>query len=325
MDIPALRRALQAWYDVAKRDLPWRRTGDPYRIWVSEVMLQQTRVAAVIPYYERFLARFPDIESLAVAPEQDLLAVWSGLGYYSRARNLQQAAIQMSGVFPSTYETILGLPGAGPYTAAAVASIAFDLRHAVVDGNVLRVLARLFNDASNISSMITRKRFQIMADTLLDPATPGRWNQAVMELGATLCLPEKPQCLLCPVSAFCEASKAGQQDVLPVKTPKAKPVRVERTLLLVRKGARILAWQRDPSARHLGGFWELPGPEHLESANVKSKLASFRHSIMNVKYVFHVVEADVADKPEAMHWLTMEELASLPASTTTRKTLRILK
>jgi len=325
LDIPALRLALQAWYDVAKRDLPWRRTHDPYRIWISEVMLQQTRVAAVIPYYDRFLSRFPDIEALAAAPEQDLLAAWSGLGYYSRARNLQKAATQMPGTFPSSYDAILMLPGAGSYTAAAVASIAFDLPHAVVDGNVLRVLSRLFNDAGDISSMSTRKRFQTMADALVDTATPGRWNQAVMELGAMVCLPDKPQCLLCPVNGFCEARKAGRQDRLPFKTRKAKQVRAERTLLIVRNGTRILVWQRDPSARHLGGFWELPQLQQLDNATIKSKLASFRHSIMNTSYTFFVVEADVAEKPEDMHWLTMEEIDVRPASTTTLKALRILK
>src|SRR6266516_234894 len=183
------RKALLSWYAGAKRVLPWRETRDPYRIWISEVMLQQTRVAAVIPYYERFLARFPDLATLAAAPEQELLAAWGGLGYYSRARNLQRAAQQMRGRFPSDYESIRALVGVGDYTAAAVASIAFGLPYAVVDGNVLRVLSRVTNDASDIGSLKTKKRMQALADTLLAQSDPGLYNQALMELGATVCLP----------------------------------------------------------------------------------------------------------------------------------------
>ena len=202
---PAARigRLLLAWYARGHRDLPWRDTRDPYRIWVSEIMLQQTRAQAVIPYYHRFLERFPSVEALAAAAEDEVLALWSGLGYYSRARNLRLAARQIvdSGGFPRSYEGIRGLPGIGDYTAAAVASIAFDLPYAVLDGNVLRVVARVANDAADISAARTRERFRAMAQGWLDAAIePGHFNQALMELGATVCLPRKPLCLVCPLA-----------------------------------------------------------------------------------------------------------------------------
>ena len=205
--------------EVHQRDLKWRQTRDPYAVWISEVMLQQTRVATVTPYYERFLARFPNFHALAEAPESELLAHWAGLGYYHRARNLQRAAQMMRsiGFFPTTFEEIRRLPGIGAYIAAAVASISFDLPHAVLDGNVFRVLSRIFGDATNIASGAGRKHFAGLAETLLHRAAPGAFNQAVMELGATVCLPSNPQCLVCPVSVFCRARQSGRQNDLPVK------------------------------------------------------------------------------------------------------------
>ena len=199
------------WYEHNRRDLPWRRTRDPYRILVSEIMLQQTRAEVVIPYYQRFLKRFPDAGTLAQAKEADVLACWSGLGYYSRARNLQAAARAITATegFPRDYASLRALPGVGPYTAAAVSSIAFDQPCAVLDGNVLRVLARITNDSSDIASARTRAGFQRVADGLLAPECPGEFNQAMMELGATICLPRVPTCSFCPVAEFCEARKAG--------------------------------------------------------------------------------------------------------------------
>ena len=199
--IELFRSQLLHWFAQNRRDLPWRRTRDPYAIWISEVMLQQTRVAAVIPYYERFLSRFPDLESLAGASETDLLAHWAGLGYYYRARNLQRAARNAleAGTFPADYDGIRHLPGIGEYTAAAVASIAFDLPYPVVDGNVYRVLSRVLNDRTNIASGPARKHFTVLAGAILDRTRPGDFNQAIMELGATVCLPRKPLCLICPV------------------------------------------------------------------------------------------------------------------------------
>src|SRR5271157_1728605 len=207
----AIRRRLLAWYRQHKRDLPWRRTEDPYRIWISEIMLQQTRVAAVLPYYPRFLELFPDVRALARAPEQTLLAAWAGLGYYSRARNLQKAAkyIVELGEFPRTYSSLRELPGVGDYTGAAVASIAFGLPHAVMDGNVARVMSRLMAEAGDIKSDAVRRRLRALAEVLLDRRHPGEFNQALMELGATVCVPKRPLCESCPVRLYCEARKQG--------------------------------------------------------------------------------------------------------------------
>src|SRR5260370_1740295 len=194
MNIQDIRLRILTWYRKHKRELPWRGTSDPYRIWISESMLQQRRVAAVIPYYERFLERFPDVAALASAPEQALLRAWAGLGYYSRVRNLQKAAkkILELGSFPSDHSTIRGLPGVGDYTAAAIASIAFGLRHAVLDGNVKRVLSRLTGERGSIDSVAVRNRLVDIADLLVDPERAGELNQGVMELGATVCLPQRP-------------------------------------------------------------------------------------------------------------------------------------
>src|SRR3984885_2087066 len=196
LDASWIRRKLLEWYRKHKRDLPWRRTQDPYRIWISEVMLQQTRVAAVIPYYERFLTLFPNASALASAAEQNLLAAWAGLGYYSRARNLQKAARAIVELprFPKDYAALRQLPGVGDYTAAAVASIAFGAPHAVLEGNVLRVLSRLVAERGDIKSQVVRRSLGALAETLLDRRRPGEFNQALMELGATVCLPKQPLC-----------------------------------------------------------------------------------------------------------------------------------
>src|SRR6202453_875855 len=218
LDLGPLRRILLSWYRKHKRDLPWRRTQDPYRIWISEVMLQQTRVAAVIPYYERFLALFPDALALASAREQELLAAWAGLGYYSRARNLQKAARAILELpsFPSDYAALRALPGVGDYTAAAVASIAFGRPHAVLDGNVLRVLSRMVAERGNIKSQAVRAALRAIAETWLDRKRPGEFNQALMELGATVCVPKQPLCGECPVRVHCRAREQGIENQLPV-------------------------------------------------------------------------------------------------------------
>src|SRR5438876_1211618 len=220
-DLAAFRGNLLAWFRHFQRDLPWRRTRDPYRVWLSEVMLQQTRVTAVVPYYERFLERFPNLHALAAAPEQEVLRLWSGLGYYRRARNLQKAAQQIvaehGGEFPSRREEVLGLRGVGNYTAAAILSIAFEQKHAVLDGNVARVMARLGAVRGDLRARRRWQKLQNSADAYLDTKSPGDWNQAMMELGATLCAPRSPQCLLCPVAQFCEGRKQGIAELLPEK------------------------------------------------------------------------------------------------------------
>jgi A/G-specific adenine glycosylase len=319
----SIRQKLLTWYETAKRNLPWRETSDPYAIWISEIMLQQTRVAAVIPYYQRFLQRFPSIDSLAIAAESDLLACWSGLGYYSRARNLQKAARAMNGIFPADYESVRALPGVGDYTAAAVASMAFGLPHAVLDGNVMRVLSRLSNDAGDIGLQATRRRLQDLADELLDRKRPGTFNQAMMELGATLCLPKQPQCLLCPIAEFCKARQQGTENELPVKLRKVEPVKLERTLLVVMNGGSVLMWQRTADSRKLAGFWELPEPDLLPAAEIGRRLGEFRHSITNHNYVFYVNIGEMKKKPENFEWVSSQDLEKLPLSTTSRKALAL--
>jgi len=229
-ELRILRRQLLGWFRQFQRDLPWRRTKDPYRIWISEIMLQQTRVAAVIPYYERFLARFPDVSVLAQAPEEEVLRLWSGLGYYSRARNLQKAAQQIvarhGGEFPKDEEAALALPGIGPYTGAAILSIAFGRKHAVLDGNVARVLARLGAIRGDLRESHRWQALQKTAGELLDRKSPGDWNQAVMELGATICTPRAPQCLLCPAAKFCGAKQLGDPESFPEKRKKPEPIQI---------------------------------------------------------------------------------------------------
>jgi A/G-specific adenine glycosylase len=321
----SIARLLLDWYRGGHRDLPWRRTADPYRIWVSEIMLQQTRAQAVIAYYERFLQRFPTVEALAEAAEPDVLAVWSGLGYYSRARNLRLAAqkIVAAGGFPREYARLRALPGIGDYTAAAIASIAFGLPHAVLDGNVLRVVARVENDAADIGAARTRERFRATAQDWLDPRHSGPFNQALMELGATVCLPRKPLCLVCPVAVRCRGREAGTVDELPVKLRKTTPVRIEGVLLVVRHRGRVLLRQRDAAARRMAGFWDLPSPEDLPEAQLGRHLGEIRHTITHHHYTLTVRSAEARAAGPAFAWFPPSRLAGIPLSTTARKALKL--
>jgi A/G-specific adenine glycosylase len=232
-----LRKKLLAWFAEFRRDLPWRRTKDPYRIWLSEIMLQQTRVAAVIPYYQRFLEHFPDVRALADAPEQEVLQLWAGLGYYSRARNLQKAARQIVAEhhlqFPDTRDKALELAGIGAYTAAAILSIAYGKKLAVLDGNVARVLARLGAIRGDLHGNGRWQKLQTLADELIAPQAPSDWNQALMELGATICTPRGPRCLLCPVAEFCRAHKLGLTQIIPEKRKKRAGVEVTLAALVL--------------------------------------------------------------------------------------------
>ena len=272
-DLLAFRKQLLAWFRQYQRDLPWRRTRDPYRIWLSEIMLQQTRVVAVLPYYERFLARFPDTNALATAPQEEVLRLWSGLGYYSRARNLQQAAQQIvakhNGAFPQQEEDVLALPGIGRYTASAILSIAFGAHHAVLDGNVARVLARLFAIRGDLRESKRWQALQMSAAELLDGKSPGDWNQAMMELGATLCTPRAPQCLICPVAKFCRARKLGIAEALPAVRRKRATVDITlatavlldelgRTLLLPSSNVGTKSTTPSEVATLVSKMWHFP-------------------------------------------------------------------
>ncbi|MBI2687536.1 MAG: A/G-specific adenine glycosylase [Acidobacteria bacterium] len=325
--VRAIRRTLGTWYRLNKRDLPWRQTRDPYRIWISEIMLQQTRVAAVIPYYQRFFQQFPSIAALAEASDDALLSAWAGLGYYSRARNLRAAArkIVEAGAFPATFDDILALPGVGPYTAAAIASICFDAPHAVLDGNVMRVLARLTRNKGDILSSRTRAALQESAQTLLDAGSPAEHNQAMMELGAVICTPRDPACEECPLLKYCLARVAGLESELPIKGRRAEIRRVRRSLLVAIRNGNILLWQRAQDAAMLGGFWELPEPHQLPEAKTAKLLHKFSHAITNHVYDFHVMAVRVSQEPSTLQWTPLNQLSALPLSTVTRKALLALR
>ena len=260
--ITSFREKLLAWYDANKRDLPWRRTQDPYKIWISEIMLQQTRVDTVIPYYERFLDWFPTVADLAQAPEEKLLKAWEGLGYYSRVRNMQKAAQQImenhGGVFPSSYEEISKLKGIGPYTAGAIASIAFSLPEPAVDGNVMRVLARLFEVDYDIGIPSNRKIFQAMMEILIDPDRPGDFNQALMDLGSDIESPVNPRPEESPVKDFSAAYQHGTMDRYPIKAPKKKPVPVYLTAFIIKDSQGRYLLEKNEREGLLSGFWHFP-------------------------------------------------------------------
>src|SRR3954471_3507275 len=252
--------ALLTWFDQHRRDLPWRRTRDPYRIWLSEVMLQQTRVETVLPFYNRFLERFPTVGDLASAGIDEILALWSGLGYYRRARQLHAAARRIAelGTFPSTLEGLLALPGIGAYTAAAVASIAFDVAVPVMDGNVERVLSRCLALDEDPKSGNARRQLLAAAAELLDPERPGDSNQALMELGATLCSPRRPKCLLCPLRPGCRAAREGDPERYPIPKVKREGERHRLLVAVVEEGSGVLLFRRPEDSTLLAGTWELP-------------------------------------------------------------------
>ena len=271
-DLTSFRKKLLAWFRQYQRDLLWRRTKDPYRVWLSEIMLQQTRVAAVIPYYERFLARFPDLRSLSTARQEEVLRFWSGLGYYSRARNLQRAAQEIvarhGGVFPRAHADVLALSGIGDYTAAAIQSIAYGAKHAVLDGNVARVLSRLFALKGDLREGGRWQKLQQAAEALLDRKSPGDWNQAMMELGAIVCTPRSPQCLVCPVAQFCRAQKLGIAETLPAR--RRKPATVEVTL-----AAAIIVDTRECALLLKPQLQAAKNPKHDDVATLVSRMWHF--------------------------------------------------
>jgi A/G-specific adenine glycosylase len=297
-ELAVFRKQLLGWFRQYRRDLPWRRTKDPYRIWLSEIMLQQTRVAAVIPYYERFLERFPDVHALAAAPQEEVLRLWSGLGYYSRARNLQRAAQEIvakhGGVFPRGEKDALALPGIGSYTAAAILSIAYGAKHAVLDGNVARVLARIFAVQGDLRDAKRWQALQESANALLDPKSPSDWNQAMMELGATLCTPQSPQCLLCPVTQFCRARKLGLAESLPAR-------RKKRATENITLGVAVLL---DPRGRTL----LLPPPNLAKGKNTHEEVS------MLVSKLWHFPTIAVQTDPAAELQAHLREI--LPAAMT---------
>lgn len=242
---------LLAWYQKNKRDLPWRHTKDPYKIWLCEIIMQQTRVAQGLTYYNRFVETFPTPAALAAATQDQVLKLWQGLGYYSRARNLHAAAKSMHGKFPPTYSGVRALKGVGDYTASAICSIAYNMPYAVVDGNVYRVLSRVFAIATPIDSTEGKKEFSALAQQLLDKKNPGDYNQAIMDLGALVCTPQTPQCGRCPLAKVCQARKTGTQENFPVKAQKTKISTRYFHYIYVEQGEFTWLHQRGP-----GDVWQ---------------------------------------------------------------------
>jgi A/G-specific adenine glycosylase len=345
-----LRGRLLAWYDANRRDLPWRRSRDPYAIWISETMLQQTRVETVIPYYERFLARFPDVQTLADAPQEDVYSHWAGLGYYSRARNLHAAARAVSddfgGQLPKDADSLRSLPGIGRYTAGAVASIAFDRPEAIVDGNVKRVLARLLGIREDVGSKDVAARIWEEAARLADGERPGDLNQALMELGALVCTPRSPSCSDCTVRRSCDARRVGDAADLPRKASKTRVRRVQGVAVRLERRGRVLAVKREAGGL-LGGLWELPGGDlaprekpmegarrllderlGLTALHIR-RAGRVKHAFTHRDLTLHVLEGEAG--PERLRrrgfsehrWLAPDALHDLPSATVTRKALAV--
>ena len=311
---------LLAWYDLNGRTLPWRSVVTPYRTWVSEIMLQQTRVGAVIPYFERFMEELPDVSALAAVSEERLLKLWEGLGYYSRARNLQRAAkivvSEFGGALPQSYHALLSLPGIGEYTAAAIASINFSEPVAAVDGNLLRVAARVSGCGEDIMDAKVRRLFRQRLDAAIDANRPGAYNQAMMDLGATVCLPNgAPKCEICPARTVCEAYKNGLTEVLPVRAKKkARKIEERTVLLLFQNGKAALRKRADTGL--LASLWEFPSVlGNLDEAGVSLALAQMGLSAQTVeptgsaKHIFTHIEwdmkgyfADVTGENDDLFW-----------------------
>ena len=353
----AVRRHFQhdllEWFENNRRDLPWRRNRTPYRVWMSELMLQQTRVDQAIPYYHRFMKLFPSLSALAAAPEMDVLKAWEGLGYYQRARRAHATAKDLvknyGGTFPATYEGLIALPGIGPYTAAAIASLAFGLDHAVLDGNVYRVLARVFavNQSTDLTSV--RRQFEQMLAELLPAGRAAQFNEGIMELGAMVCTPAQPRCDQCPLAASCQARKLGRVDHYPVRSPGKKvPHRHVGAGVIVDDRGRILIARRLEKSM-LGGLWEFPGggvekgetragcikrelKEELGiDVRVGPALITVRHAFSHFTMDLHAYWVRVdRGRPKAIHcagwkWVTLDEIDAYPLPRADQKILAAIR
>ncbi|MFT4538486.1 MAG: A/G-specific adenine glycosylase [Planctomycetota bacterium] len=351
-----LRLRLKRWYRASRRAMPWRETKDPYAIWISEAMLQQTRVETVIPYWTRFMVLFPTIEALANTAEEEVLAAWSGLGYYRRARSLRSAAQRIvqehAGEFPRDREELLALPGIGEYTAGAVLSIAFDQAQALVDGNVERVFARLFRLELARSSAVLKARCWQIARELVPARGAGDWNQALMELGATLCTPQQPQCSSCPVAKLCEGRAKGCADSLPLPAPKKQVVEVTLEILVWRRKDELLVQQR-PAGGRMASMWQFPTrqlaargpflpnaplfpeewpfePDPGQRRSPAHDLGSLRHAITHHRIQARVLESQVSARqrielPAEFRWQSFEQIEALPLTGMAKKVLAMLR
>ena len=337
---------LLTWYGARRRELPWRKTRDPYRIWISEVMLQQTQVRTVVPYYRAFLRRFPTVEALAAADLDEVLALWSGLGYYRRARQLHRAAREMvegGRGFPASSRELERFPGIGPYTAAAVASIAFDEVVPVLDGNVERLLCRRLGLSDDPKRSATRRRLLAAAAALLDRRRPGDSNQALMELGATVCRPVQPDCPSCVLAAGCRARRSGDPERYPAPRRRRTVERQELAVAVARRRGKVLLFRRPQGSEILAGMWELPNvPQEPTLGAIAAALgrryggrwrlaetgSRVRHGITYRALELHVYRArfaaggTVAEGPEAA-WVAAAERERFPVSSMVEKVLAL--
>jgi len=333
-----LRSALLRWYDAQARDLPWRRTRDPYAIWISEVMLQQTQVSVVLPYWSAFLARFPDVRSLARASLDEVLGAWRGLGYYARARNLHRAAEAVverhDGRLPDTVEALGALPGFGRYTVGAVASIAFGREVPLVDGNVARVLARLLGVEGGSGDVARERRLWELAAALVQGERPGDWNQALMELGATVCRPEQPTCLLCPLRARCVALATGRVAEIPAPRPRPARRSLYLAVAVARKGDAVLLVRRQGTGL-FGGLWELPSVECAAGDEVAAlrarwpeigrsprSLGRVERTLTHRALTLAIYEVERLRPPDGARWATAREMETLGISAAMQAALR---
>jgi A/G-specific adenine glycosylase len=351
-EIDHTRRLLMEWYRRHHRRLPWRETGSAYRIWVSEVMLQQTQVQTVLPYYRRFLHDFPDVKTLANADLQAVLKAWEGLGYYARARNMHRAAKDIlqkrNGKFPDSREAIMELPGVGDYIACAVSSIAFNEPCAVVDGNVKRVLARLYELSDPVNKSFSYKKFKAAAEDLLDRRRPGMFNQALMELGALVCTPKKPDCRHCPICSLCRAYQTGRVEQFPKRIRSPKTPLHHIAVGVVYRNGRLLITRRKPEGL-LGGLWEFPGGkvkqdedpakacirEIREEVNldvtVDGHISQVKHAYTHFKILMDVflcrcVAGEVKlNGPVDFRWITLGEIDQYPFPKANHKFIPTLK
>lgn len=337
--VKAIRRSLLGWYQKEKRDLPWRKTRNPYFIWVSEIMLQQTQVKTVIPYYKKWIAAFPTVKKLAESPENRVLKIWEGLGYYSRARNIHKAAKvvtrEYGGKIPDNPEDILKLPGIGRYTSGAILSIAFEKTIPVVDGNVIRVLSRLFTLPENGAARESENKLYKIAENLLPRKDPGDFNQAMMELGATVCLPKKPSCPLCPVKSICQSRQLGLQESYPPPKLRAGTKKIEVSAAVILRNGKTYIQQR-PLNGLMGGLWEFPGGKREKNESmencllreireelgvdvvIREKLMTIKHSYTQFRVTLHVYFCKLpkgrikASSCEDWKWALPEELSNFP-------------
>ncbi len=350
-DFASIKRSLLDWYRREKRDLPWRHTSDPYHVLLAEFMLQQTQVETVIPYYRRFLEKFPTVQDLARTPGDRVLKAWEGLGYYSRARNLHSTARyiveRFNGAVPDAYDDLSALPGLGPYTTAAVLSIAYDRDYAVLDGNVIRVLCRLFEIRDDIAQTRTRTRLQKLADDLLNSGNAGDYNQAVMELGATVCRPRAPRCGKCPVDEYCAAYQSGTAESLPVKAPKKpRPHHILGVGIVSRKDKVLIA--RRPENGLLGGLWEFPSARQLQGealgdtciravreatgvdAALRNRFRTVRHAFTHFSVTMHAFRCEYkggrarARTCSDVKWVVPDSLEDYAFSRANRKLIEYL-